>query len=231
METLHIGRWTVQVDVERTLEAHSQLTTSGAVECGCAGCMNFDAQRADVLSGRFGSLLAALGIRPPWEVEVVNFGEVESGLHAYSLWYHFVGTVVSGAPAWKPVEGPTDMRAQDFEPQGGWSVGCHTEARLVRPSFRGLALVQLEFSLELPWVLANKPHDVQAQFFAGQRTQAVRFVLNDVVEIVSGPHAGRKGAVVSLVRVDPEPAFVVELIERPFADLEVPQSSILLVEP
>jgi hypothetical protein len=154
MDTVKIGRWIVRADVRRTAEAHATLTMSGAEECGCDGCKNFNAVRPQLLRGPLGAVLSRLGISPPWEVEVYEVGRAASGLHHYGGWFHFVGTIESGTPAWKPIEGGPTGRLADFEPISSTvSIGVRTDAALVRPSFQGLPLVQLDISAELPWVI------------------------------------------------------------------------------
>lgn len=76
---IQIGRWILRPDVERTREAHAALTKSGAAECGCSGCANFEAVRSQILAGPFGAILSELGIDPPWEVEVYEMGRAPSG--------------------------------------------------------------------------------------------------------------------------------------------------------
>ena len=81
----------------------------------------------------------------------------ESGKHFYGGWFHFVGSILSGADAarriaenmWKP-----DLGAQsEF-----FSLGFSTRALLVREPFKGSPLVQLEFTVKIPWVIgAQEP--------------------------------------------------------------------------
>ena len=151
-EFVQIGRWVLRPDVRRTLEAHSKLTASGATACGCIGCLNFEAVRSRLLEGPLGSVLEKLGISPPWEVEVYELGRAPSGLHHYGGWFHFVGTIESGAPALR-------SGSADFEQLSSTvSIGFHAAAQLVRPSFKGAPIVQLEVSAELPWVIdAEEP--------------------------------------------------------------------------
>ena len=154
MHSFEIGRWIVRPDVPRTLEAHSALTRSGAEECGCDGCRNFHAVRSQLLQGPLGAVLRQLGISPPWEVEVYESGRLSSGLHHYGGWFHFIGQLESGAPAWKAIGGSQGAKSADFEPLSSTvAIGLHTDLALVRPSFQGLPLVQLELSAELPWVI------------------------------------------------------------------------------
>ncbi len=74
------------------------------------------------------------------------------------------------------------------------------------------------------------PNDMEQRFLSGQRSERVRFAINDAVRITSGPHAGRKASVISLVRADPEAIFIVEPGEAPWGDIEVAQSDLALVE-
>src|SRR5882672_8634641 len=154
-EAIQIGRWLVRPDVRRTLEAHSKLSRSGAAECSCTGCQNFEAVRPQILAGPLGGILAQLGISPPWEVEVYEMGRSASGLHHYGGWFHFVGTIDSGANAWRPIGDGSTTRIANFDSLSEiLSVGLHTDIALMREPFAGLSLVQLDIIAELPWVIA-----------------------------------------------------------------------------
>ena len=72
--------------------------------------------------------------------------------------------------------------------------------------------------------------EVSDQFYAGRRTDQVRFVINDSVRITAGPHAKRTGAVISLVSVELETTYLIEPGEPPWGDLQVSQSKLELVE-
>lgn len=158
-DAIQIGRWVVRPDVERTRQAHAKLTRSGAAVCGCSGCANFEAVRSQLLAGPLGAILAQLGVDPPWEVEVYEMGRGPSGLRLYGGWFHIVGVLESGADPWRPVEGHALTAMGDFEPLSSTvCIGLHSNVALVRPSFQGMPLVQLEISAELPWVIdAEEP--------------------------------------------------------------------------
>ncbi len=155
-EAIQIGRWLVRPDVRRTREAHSKLARSGAAECSCTGCENFEAVRPQLLAGPLGRILGQLGISPPWEVEVYEMGRSASGLHLYGGWFHFVGTIESGGDAGRRVGAGSRVRtAADHDSLSETlSVGFHTDVDLVREPFAGLPLVQLDIVAELPWVIA-----------------------------------------------------------------------------
>jgi len=159
-EAIQIGRWLVRPDVARTRDAHSKLFRSGAAECSCTGCKNFEAVRPQLLAGPLRGILERLGISPPWEVEVYESGRTATGLHDYGGWFHFVGTIESGGDAWRLVAPRSaTLKVPDFERLSETlSIGLHADVELVREPFAGLPLVQLDFHAELPWVInAEEP--------------------------------------------------------------------------
>ena len=74
------------------------------------------------------------------------------------------------------------------------------------------------------------PNEVSDHFYAGHRTDQVRFVINDAVRIMAGPHAKRTGAVISVLTIEPETTFLIEPGEPPWGDLQVSQSKLELIE-
>ena len=74
------------------------------------------------------------------------------------------------------------------------------------------------------------PGEVTEKFYAGLRTDQVRFVINDTVRITGGPHAERTGSVISVVSVEPETTFLIEPGESPWGDLQVSQSKLELID-
>lgn len=156
-EAIRIGSWLVGPDVRRTQDAHAKLARSGAAECSCVGCANFEAVRPHLLAGPLGRILDQLGISPPWEVEVYETGRAAPGLHRYGAWFHFVGTIepFPESPRRTVADGSAVRTAHAREPLSETlSVGLHTDVALVREPFAGLPLVQLEIDAELPWVIS-----------------------------------------------------------------------------
>ena len=91
------------------------------------------------------------------EVEVYETGRTEAGLHEYGGWFHFVGAIESGDQPWRKMPGNPAVRVPDFETlTQGLQIGFHTDAMLVRPSFKGMPLVQLEFTVDLPWLIDSE---------------------------------------------------------------------------
>jgi hypothetical protein len=90
-------------------------------------------------------LLDRLGIPLDREREVYHNCRLDSGLHSYGAWYHFVGSVLSGE--------------RDCAPNvefGPISVYFHARPALLPEAFAGLPVVQLEVVAEVPW-LSNIP--------------------------------------------------------------------------
>jgi hypothetical protein len=54
------------------------------------------------------------------------------------------------------------------------------------------------------------PVGLQDDFYAGKRSELIKFVINDCVEVTSGEHQGVRGAIISIEAVDPEIIFLVE---------------------
>ena len=74
------------------------------------------------------------------------------------------------------------------------------------------------------------PNDVERDFFAGVRTESVRFVINDPVEIGRGEHEGCRGSVISVLSVAPEVEYLVELGGSVAGDVTVRQDDLVSLE-
>jgi hypothetical protein len=126
----------------------------GPEECGCQPCLNFAAARDQIYVPELVTLLEKLGISRSREVEIYHMARLESGRHLYGGWFHFVGSIVSGADAAKQIAEKTWQ--PDLEEVGEYfSLGFSSRLELVREPFAGLSLVQLEFTAKVPWVLAT----------------------------------------------------------------------------
>lgn len=69
-----------------------------------------------------------------------------------------------------------------------------------------------------------KPQDIAQAFLDHTPIPGVLFEHNDYVHIVGGPHSGNSGSLVTVISLEPEPKFTLEL-ESGF-DVEVMQSHI-----
>jgi len=154
MESIHFGRWQLSCDPESTRKAYSAVSMGGPEECGCEPCLNFAAARDQIYVPELVALLEKLGISANREIEIYHMARLESGRHIYGGWFHFVGSIISGADAAKKVA--ENVWQPDLEETSEYfSLGFSSRVALVRDSFKGLPLVELEFTAKVPWVLAT----------------------------------------------------------------------------
>jgi len=74
------------------------------------------------------------------------------------------------------------------------------------------------------------PNEVSEQFFAGERTESVRFVVNDSVRVTSGLNKKRTGSVVSIFSLEPVTTYLIEPGTEPWGDFQAAQSDLELIE-
>ncbi|MGZ8272027.1 MAG: hypothetical protein ACXW1T_12325 [Methylophilus sp.] len=70
--------------------------------------------------------------------------------------------------------------------------------------------------------------DIGQAFLDHVPIQGVRFQHNDYVQVISGPQTGKTGSLVTVLSLEPEPLFILEL-ESGF-DTEVLQSQLTYVQ-
>lgn len=154
MQSFQIGRWEIRCDPDATRKAYASVFRSGPEECGCAPCRNFMAARAQVYPAEVLALFEKLGVSPDREVEIYHMARLTPGRHFYGGWFHLVGSILSGADAWKRVA--ENVWQPDLEEMNeNFSMGFSSRLGLVRSPFAGLPLVQLEFTAKVGWVLAS----------------------------------------------------------------------------
>lgn len=152
MPEIVFAHWTLDVDVEATTAAYAQIQSGSPEVCGCLPCRNFSASRNRTFPDAIRSFLRLAAIPIDREAEIYHCGKVESGLHLYGGWFHFVGRIVSGADAYVPHDAQSwRFDLHDFSSIA--SAGVSSKTALVDPAFKDEAVLQLEFSVEIPWVL------------------------------------------------------------------------------
>jgi hypothetical protein len=154
MESIHLGRWQLGCDRESTRKAYAAVSMGGPEECGCEPCLNFAAARDQIYEPEVRALLEKLGVSPNREVEIYHMARLESVRHLYGGWFHFVGSIISGADAAEKIA-ENMWRPNLEEISEYFSLGFSSRLELVREPFAGLPLVQLEFTAKVPWVLAT----------------------------------------------------------------------------
>src|SRR5713226_775559 len=74
MAELRLGDQLVRYDRDATLAAYAELQHGDAERCGCSGCRNFIAARAQAFPDTFRNFLAELGIDANKEGEAIYYG-------------------------------------------------------------------------------------------------------------------------------------------------------------
>jgi len=135
--------WIFDCDVEGTHRAYERILTGGLEECHCSGCRNFLEQRESVIPDEVMNLFGQLAINHRRDAEIYYAAPLESGLHLYGGWFHFIGSIL------KQPNGPANVGEHftiDFLPSQD----------LAAKSFGDQPLVQVEITAEVPWVLEEK---------------------------------------------------------------------------
>lgn len=158
MNEIVFGRWTLAIDSAAARAAYSKIAFGSPESCGCDPCLNFVAGREATYPPVFRRLLSDLGISFDREAEIYHNCRLENGLHSYGGWFHFVGTIVSGADSFIPTyanSGTFDLhRITDR-----FSAGVSVRTSLVDQSFNSQSLLQLEFATEILWSIEAPESD------------------------------------------------------------------------
>jgi hypothetical protein len=152
VDSIRFGRWELSCDPELTRNAYAAVKIGGPEECGCDPCLNFAAARHQIYKPDVLALFQKLGISHDREVEIYRMACLGPGRHLYGGWFHFVGSIVSGADAAKQIAENT-WQSDLEKTSDSFNLGFRSQTELVRPPFKNLPLVQLEFTAEAPWIL------------------------------------------------------------------------------
>lgn len=163
MEAVKFRRWTVYADVIATREAFSLVQKGGSEECSCAYCRNFLAIRHQVYPAEILALFEQLGVDSRKEVEVEYLTRLDSGLHLYNGWLHLVGHLSSDFDLKMSSGGDatSTVYTVDLEQVSEhFKIGFIKGDSLAHFSFQDKSLIQIEFIVELPWILKNENEPV-----------------------------------------------------------------------
>lgn len=154
MEAIRFGRWELIADPEATREAYANVPKGGPEECSCDPCKNFVAAREAIYPADVLALFDKLGISFSREVEIYHMARLQSGKHLYGGWFHFVGSILSGADAAKPIaknlwQPNLEKVTEDF------GLGFSSRIGLLRRPFEGKPIVQVEFTATVPWIISS----------------------------------------------------------------------------
>ena len=147
-------RWILEADVAGTREAFRRVESGSPERCGCDHCINFAAARRQLYPAGMLELFRQLGIDPAKETETYHLTRLDSGLHLYGGWFHFIGRLSSGPDAKVPtVKDSSTLKLVELDER--FSLGFTKDRALAWPPFERRPLVQVEFTAEVPWVLAD----------------------------------------------------------------------------
>ena len=158
-----IARWTVEHDPDATRACYAQI--SEELQCApCLPCENYLTLRKRDLPDAFWILLTTLGVSFTKPAEICLPCPGAEQLVQYSVWYHFIGQIVSGDDCWTPLsESGWTFAGEDVFPNV--NVGCSSRLAIVNDAFAGNSLVQLEFLVEVPWLLDIFSHPFHEPWF------------------------------------------------------------------
>lgn len=152
----NVARWQIEYDADATRACYAQVTQGSQITCSCSDCRNFGAALEHAFPPAVRNILDQLGIDQSKPAEVYTTGEVASDLQQYAGWFHFVGSIESGADAWRQVDKEGESFSGEFEPFGtDFQIGFTSRIALLPESFESKPVVQLEFQTYVPWVLAE----------------------------------------------------------------------------
>jgi hypothetical protein len=156
MKEIHFARWHLESDSEATRAAYATLDPD------IATVGDWDSGRNWILARDQGlvypdavlTLFTQLGIDYQRDAELYRVARLDSGLHKYGGWFHFVGTIVSGRDAMVPV-GIGAFHHDLEQISTNFALGFTARITLPEPSFKGHPVVQIEYDADIPWLLGE----------------------------------------------------------------------------
>jgi hypothetical protein len=152
MKIVNWREWSLRCDEEATERAYRAVTKGGADGCTCAYCRNYVQARESLYPAEILRLFSELNVDYRKEAEACQYNRVRPGVRLCGVWYHFVGNVLKGKDRVITLpSGATQMRPDRFTES--LEIWFWERSDLAHASFKGLPLVQMDFTLEVPWVL------------------------------------------------------------------------------
>ena len=158
LETVRFRKWELAADPAATEEAYAGIEIGWPEFCGCVHCKNFEQARPTVYPRDALELMQLLSIPPAREQEVVPVEPLGDRAYIYTGSFSFVGTLISGPDFWKPKPGGglmNDRDATEFLDEK-FRMGFTNHLTRTPKPFSGKPVVQLEFAVEVPWVMPNR---------------------------------------------------------------------------
>ena len=146
-----IARWLLEHDADASRNIYSQLPVGSG--CNCSDCRNFLAGITRFFPAEFQSIASNLGVDLAKPAELSHYGREADGLHVTGGFYHFIGSILSGADVLQWSGSSGTFHFAQLAPQFGFGFGA--QAQLVADPFCAYTIVQLEFQTRVPWIIAE----------------------------------------------------------------------------
>jgi hypothetical protein len=163
LRAVDVGPWRLEVDREATRRAYAARPDRWplSADCACGDCRNFRAQLATVYPQPALDVFEHLGLTPGREIEIYLTAPLPSGRRKYMGWFHVIGRLVDGPDShrWAPDRRSACIVHERLDDD--FALGVTAWSGLVQPSFEAeqASIVQVEFEVDLPWVLDEAPVD------------------------------------------------------------------------
>jgi hypothetical protein len=149
--TIRFKKWEIECDVEATRAAYAKIERGSPEDCGCNTCKNFAAARQYAYPQEARSILGQLGIDINKEAEVYHNCKLESGLHYYGGWFHFIGSMEGPDSEREIAENTFTFDLEHIDNR--FAVGFTAHSALVAGSFGNQRVIQVEFRAEVAWII------------------------------------------------------------------------------
>ena len=152
METIRVGRWTIEVDREATRRVQLSRGSGQPETCDCQDDQNFVAARNVANPEAARILLDKLGLPYDRESEIGLPMELRPNVFIYNGFFHFIGRIIEAPAEWQSRTPGREVHLDTIE--GDFAVAFMEPHGLIPPEFpKDVPLVHLEFSTIVPWLL------------------------------------------------------------------------------
>ena len=147
------GKFRLDIDVESTKEFYNKHGKTVLEDCGCINCRNYY-EAITKASDKVKSFFASLGVDPQKSPEATYCYTNENGYAYYSMFYHIVGSIITGVDIYRPIgtNAFEPIPENFYEIDKDFKVGFTSKCVLLEKDFPE-PCIQLEIHAHLPWVI------------------------------------------------------------------------------
>ncbi|MFJ5768741.1 hypothetical protein [Psychrobacillus sp. NPDC093180] len=148
MQQIRIGKWLLEVDIDRTREFYNK----DIEVCNCLYCKNY-VETSKYLKASISDIFNNLGIHPAKPAHLLEFPTEKEGTRLYLGDYHLVGRVLEGELC--TISNFKELNTMEIE---NFIVGFSEDLEFVPEGFP-TPVLQFSFSASIPWILKVDPDD------------------------------------------------------------------------